>query len=399
MVRTLAREIKADAREILQSNFAIKQDTADILAEIIRLQAHLTGEISPNSSSGYMLERYLDNLTSYAESVCGTFPDSTSTEDEPEVPVISEPEATSPRSARSFSNLESDEAEVLNFKSSSNNEPTLDEEYSSRDSHKGGEWRGISEEDRRGISVHSTERVASPNGAIGGDLQQYNRDTPYNDMEHPQPQDDAQPTPSRQRDSNPIHVHHLVQLESTSFSDYSPRWKTVKPVKLFHGNLILDCPVPERILNKVKHTAPPERDEFTHVRYSALTCRPSEFSDSKFFLRPSLFVKPRSTKLLISISISETDLNSPAKQAAFARTLRSAMQSADHEKWRNYLSGEDVWKNIIICIITDGTVEASSLSLLEEMGLFWNDSKQYSLSGKDMQAHLYEVYRSTLTDL
>ena len=75
------------------------------------------------------------------------------------------------------------------------------------------------------------------------------------------------------------------------------------------------------------------------------------------------------------------------------------MQSADHEKWRNYLSGEDVWKNIIICIITDGTVEASSLSLLEEMGLFWNDSKQYSLSGKDMQAHLYEVYRSTLTDL
>ena len=399
MVRTLAREIKADTREILQSNFAIKQDTADILAEIIRLQAQLTGEASPNNSSGYMLERYLDNLTNYAETVCGTFPDSMSIEDEPEVPVTSEPEATSPRSARSFLDMESDEAEVLNFKSSSNNEPTLGKEYSSRDNHKGGEWRRISEEDRREISVHSPGRVASPNGAIGGGLQHYNHDTSCDDMEHPQPQDDTQPTPSRQRDSNPTHIHHIVPLESTSFSDYSPRWKTVKPVKLFRGNLILDCPVPERILNKVKHAAPPERDEFTHARYSALTCRPSEFSDSNFVLRPSLFAKPRSTKLLISISISETDLISPAKHAAFARTLRSTMQSADNEKWRNHPSGEDVWKNIIICIITDGTVETSSLSLLEEMGLFWNDSKQSSLHGKDMQAHLYEVYRSTLTDL
>jgi hypothetical protein len=32
-----------------------------------------------------MLERYLDNLTSYAESVCGTFPDSTPMDDELEL--------------------------------------------------------------------------------------------------------------------------------------------------------------------------------------------------------------------------------------------------------------------------------------------------------------------------
>lgn len=50
------------------------------------------------------------------------------------------------------------------------------------------------------------------------------------------------------------------------------RWKTVKEVQLFKGNLVLDCPIPPRLLNQVPHAQPPERDEFTHMRYSAATC-------------------------------------------------------------------------------------------------------------------------------
>jgi hypothetical protein len=401
LVRTLAREIEADTKEILESNSIIKQDTAHILAEIIRLQTQLTGEANPNNSSGYMLERYLDNLTSYAESVCGTFPDSMSIDDEPGVAVISESEDTSSRSAKPGPNPENHNGEGLDIKSSSNNEPTLGEEHSTRDSYQGSGWKRISEKDHREESIRNPESGASPNSAIGGGLQQYSLnkvDTPYNDMGHPQPQDDAQPPPPRQRDSNQIHNYGLAPLEDIRLDGFYPRWKSVKPVKLFRGNLILDCPVPMRIICKVKHAAPPERDEFTHVRYSALTCRPSKFSDSEFVLRPSLFAKPRSTELLVAISISENDLNSPAKQAAFARTLRSTIQSVNNEKWGAHVSGRDIWKSIIIGIITDGTVETSSLSVLEEMGLFWNDRKIPPYQ-KDVRAHLYEVCRSFPMDL
>ncbi|KAN0091936.1 hypothetical protein V8E51_017783 [Hyaloscypha variabilis] len=71
---TLAREIKADTQEILNDTSAIKQDTAQILAEIARLQEQLPrGE--NRRSAGFMLERYLDNLTSYAETVFDPFLD------------------------------------------------------------------------------------------------------------------------------------------------------------------------------------------------------------------------------------------------------------------------------------------------------------------------------------
>jgi chitin synthase len=151
----------------------------------------------------------------------------------------------------------------------------------------------------------------------------------------------------------------------------------------------------------VIHGAPPIRDEFTHVRYSALTCHPSEPSDLKFVVRPSLFAKPRSTKVLVAISISENDLNSPAKQAAFARTLRSAIQSVRCETWANHVSGKGIWKNIVIGIITDGMVEVSSLSVLEEMGIYWNDPdyRKSSVNHKDVRAHLYEVCRSIPKEL
>ncbi|PWW76635.1 hypothetical protein C7212DRAFT_23739, partial [Tuber magnatum] len=56
------------------------------------------------------------------------------------------------------------------------------------------------------------------------------------------------------------------------------RWKTVKKVELFRGNLVLDCPVPNGLFKALPNKPPgtkPER-EFTHMRYSAATCDPSK---------------------------------------------------------------------------------------------------------------------------
>jgi hypothetical protein len=66
---TLAREIQADTTEMLNDTSPIKEDTVQILAEIARLQEQLPRDANQRSA-GFMLERYLDNLTSYAETVC-----------------------------------------------------------------------------------------------------------------------------------------------------------------------------------------------------------------------------------------------------------------------------------------------------------------------------------------
>lgn len=77
--RSITREVKADTGVLLNDTAAIKQDTAEILAEIARLRAQLPAD-SGDQHPNILLERYLDDLTSYAETVysdeIGIFPES-----------------------------------------------------------------------------------------------------------------------------------------------------------------------------------------------------------------------------------------------------------------------------------------------------------------------------------
>jgi len=58
-----------DTTEIKADTTALKQDTEQILADIARLQAQLPQVEQRVGSRGFMLQRYLDELTSYAETV------------------------------------------------------------------------------------------------------------------------------------------------------------------------------------------------------------------------------------------------------------------------------------------------------------------------------------------
>lgn len=97
----MAREIKADTQELLNDTNAIKEDTAQILAEIARLQEQLPRDAQRDHGSGFMLERYLDNLTSYAETVYDTFSDDTDERRGSENGSIKQQRSTSPSSRSS----------------------------------------------------------------------------------------------------------------------------------------------------------------------------------------------------------------------------------------------------------------------------------------------------------
>lgn len=95
------------------------------------------------------------------------------------------------------------------------------------------------------------------------------------------------------------------------------RYKTIKRVELYHGNLVLDCKVPAKLLSMC-----PRKDdrEFTHMRYTAATCdvsarslkvglmeleltllvvagQPNDFKSERFTLRQVLYEPPRRTEL------------------------------------------------------------------------------------------------------
>ncbi|KAI9891522.1 MAG: Chitin synthase, class 1 [Vezdaea aestivalis] len=166
------------------------------------------------------------------------------------------------------------------------------------------------------------------------------------------------------------------------------RWKTVKEVQLFQGNLVLDCPIPPKLLNMFPHVQPPERDEFTHMRYSAATCDPSEFIEERFTLRQKLFAKPRHTELFIVVTMYNED------DVLFARTMAGVFKNVaymssrkDSKTW-----GPEGWKSIVVCIVSDGRakIDPRTRAVLAGLGVYQDGIAKQQVNGKDVTAHIYE---------
>lgn len=66
----MTREIRANTEELRFDTMAIRDDTAQILAEISRLRARLPQDDQIQGGTSFTLQRYLDDLSSYAET-CG----------------------------------------------------------------------------------------------------------------------------------------------------------------------------------------------------------------------------------------------------------------------------------------------------------------------------------------
>lgn len=164
------------------------------------------------------------------------------------------------------------------------------------------------------------------------------------------------------------------------------RWKTVKKVALFKGNLVLDCPVPKKLLQML-----PKKDEreFTHMRYSAATCDPSDFVAERFTLRQQLFQKPRHTELFIVVTMYNED------EVLFARTMAGVFKNINYlcSRSKSQTWGEHAWKKVVVCVVSDGRgkINPRTRSVLAGMGCYQEGIAKTKVNEKDVTAHIYEV--------
>ena len=175
------------------------------------------------------------------------------------------------------------------------------------------------------------------------------------------------------------------------------RWKTVKEIQLFQGNLVLDCPVPPKLLNQIPHAQPPERDEFTHMRYSAATCDPSEFLEQRFTLRQRLFAKPRQTELFIVVTMYNED------DFLFARTMIGVFKNVAHmcSRGNSKTWGKEAWKKIVVCVVSDGRgkINKRTQAVLAGLGVYQEGIAKQQVNGNDVTAHIYEYTTQIGLDL
>ncbi|KAI9861575.1 MAG: Chitin synthase, class 1 [Trichoglossum hirsutum] len=254
--------------------------------------------------------------------------------------------------------------------------------------------------------AHNDRYEASPSQRFGYEEHQYpispedDHGTYYNPKYgHPLTDYNTNQSQYLDDDQQPILQHPYPPSQQDGPSEYvepkptpSPkpihRWKTVKEVQLFQGNLVLDCPLPPRLLSMIDHAPPPERDEFTHMRYSAATCDPEQFRSEGFTLRQRLFAKPRHTELFIVVTMYNED------DVLFARTMSGVFKNIEYMCGRTESKtwGKEAWKKIVVCVVSDGRAKINprTRAVLAGMGVYQDGIAKQQVNGKDVTAHIYE---------
>ena len=160
---------------------------------------------------------------------------------------------------------------------------------------------------------------------------------------------------------------------------------TKKEVRLVNGELILECKIPT-----ILYSFLPRRDdiEFTHMRYTAVTCDPDDFISHGYKLRQNYGNTTRETELFICVTMyNESEIH-------FARTMHAVMRNISHfcSRTKSRTWGKDGWQKIVVCIISDGRskVHPRTLDALAAMGVYQDGIAKNQVNQKDVTAHVYE---------
>ncbi|KAI2638083.1 glycosyltransferase family 2 protein [Xylaria nigripes] len=158
-----------------------------------------------------------------------------------------------------------------------------------------------------------------------------------------------------------------------------------KEVQLINGELILECKIPT-----ILYSFLPRRDEveFTHMRYTAVTCDPDDFVERGYKLRQNIGRTARETELFICVTMYNED------EIGFTRTMHAIMKNISHFCSRNKSRtwGEMGWQKIVVCVVSDGRekVHLRTLDALAAMGVYQHGIAKNFVNSKAVQAHVYE---------
>ncbi|KAJ3381455.1 Chitin synthase, class 2 [Lobulomyces angularis] len=198
------------------------------------------------------------------------------------------------------------------------------------------------------------------------------------------------PIPQSYHQQHPLMNPAPSQLSSSS--NPQPRKKAIKHIQLTpQGNLVIDIPVPEKVLNQGKFR---QGDEFTHMRYTAATCDPNDFARSGFSLRQQEY--GRQTEIFIVVTMYNED------DFLFNKTMTAIMKNIAHltTRSKSKVWGSGAWQKIVVCIVSDGRkkINPRVLNILGVMGVYQDGIMKNSVNGKDVQGHIFEYTTQMCVD-
>ncbi|PVH15974.1 uncharacterized protein CXQ87_003834 [Candidozyma duobushaemuli] len=160
-----------------------------------------------------------------------------------------------------------------------------------------------------------------------------------------------------------------------------------------NGHLVLDCPVATELLTKFPDYDPSLQDgglsrEFSYMRYTAVTCGPSNFWRDGYILRPIHYPVRRQTELMVVITMYNED------DILLARTLKGVFKNIKHleSRSRSPVWGKDSWKKVVVCVVSDGRskINERAQALLAALGVYQEGLAKSRIDDKKVQGHIYE---------
>ena len=167
-----------------------------------------------------------------------------------------------------------------------------------------------------------------------------------------------------------------------------------RKVKLVQGSVLsADYPVPSAIQNavqaKYRNDLEAGSEEFTHMRYTAATCDPADFTlKNGYNLRPAMY--NRHTELLIAVTAYNED------KVLTSRTLHGVMQNirdiVNLKKSQFWNKGGPAWQKIVVCLVFDGIdpCDKGTLDVLATIGIYQDGIMKRDIDGMETTAHIFE---------
>ncbi|KAH9948343.1 glycosyltransferase family 2 protein [Amylocystis lapponica] len=175
----------------------------------------------------------------------------------------------------------------------------------------------------------------------------------------------------------------IVSTASTGVDSAWRRRQTIKrgvtrKVKLTKGNFITEYAVPTPVYSAIeaKWTST-KSTEFSHMRYTAATVDPDDFSEATGY---SLH------ELLIAVTSYNED------KTLYARTLHGVMLNIRDICKTKHQKGIPGWQKITVALIIDGleAMDKTVLDLLATVGVYQDGVMKKQVDGKDTVAHIFE---------
>ncbi|CAG8616424.1 5862_t:CDS:2, partial [Racocetra persica] len=148
------------------------------------------------------------------------------------------------------------------------------------------------------------------------------------------------------------------------------------------GTFVKDYRVSERQNLKYQLRENENDFEFTHIRYTACTCKPDNFVRNKFTLRQRQ-LEYRETEIFIAVTMYDEEGSQLSRTFnAIAKNIYFFYSQNEHR----------TWKKIVICIIADGRkrISKSSLNYLSSIGVYKKGIAVDNVVGRKVEAHIFE---------